>query len=140
MQSIILKVDGNECSLEEFIQTNMVEDGVDHLVQDDIENIKKLDVGECLYFGQSTKVEMVKKAISVKFNNQVFDINQISRAIAIRRKQVGLTMQQLAEKLGTDKGYISRIEAGKINITLKYLALIANSLECDLEILMHPVK
>ena len=45
----------------------------------------------------------------------------ISEILKDARKQAGLTQQQLAEKVGTKKSYISRIENGKCDIQLSTL-------------------
>jgi DNA-binding XRE family transcriptional regulator len=44
------------------------------------------------------------------------------------RKQKKLTQGQLAEKLGVDKGQISRIENGKFNLTLATINKMATEL------------
>jgi len=45
----------------------------------------------------------------------------ISEMMKEARKASGLTQQQLAEKLGTKKSYISRVENGKSDIQLSTL-------------------
>lgn len=48
-----------------------------------------------------------------------------------RRKQVGMTMEQLAEKIGVNKSTISRLEAGQIEkLSSDKLAPIAEALRC----------
>ncbi len=45
----------------------------------------------------------------------------ISEMLKEARKEANMTQQQLAEKIGTQKSYISRIENGKCNIQLSTL-------------------
>jgi transcriptional regulator with XRE-family HTH domain len=43
----------------------------------------------------------------------------------------GFTQQQLADKLGLDFQYISRIERGLISPTLYWISDLAKALDCD---------
>ena len=45
----------------------------------------------------------------------------ISEMLKEARKDVGMTQEQLAEKVGTKKSYISRLENGKCDIQLSTL-------------------
>jgi transcriptional regulator with XRE-family HTH domain len=47
------------------------------------------------------------------------------------RIEKGLTQQQLADKLGLDFQYISRIERGLISPTLYWISDLAKALECN---------
>lgn len=51
----------------------------------------------------------------------------ISEMLKEARKEAKLTQSQLAEKIGTKKSYISKIENGKGNITLETLIKIFES-------------
>ena len=53
---------------------------------------------------------------------------QISDKISLLRRQKGLTQEQLAEKIGTKKTYISRLENGKADIQLNTLFRIFEGL------------
>jgi len=48
----------------------------------------------------------------------------VSEMLKEARKEANLTQEQLAEKAGTKKGYISKLENGKINIQLSTLIRI----------------
>ncbi|WP_428654009.1 helix-turn-helix domain-containing protein [Runella sp.] len=48
----------------------------------------------------------------------------ITEMLKEARKEANLTQQQLAERIGAKKGYISRIENGKTDIQLKTLLRI----------------
>ena len=54
-------------------------------------------------------------------NSQMFIISEMLKAA---RKEAKITQEQLAEKTGTKKSYISRIENGKGNIQLSTLIRI----------------
>lgn len=48
-----------------------------------------------------------------------------------QRLKSGLTLNELAEKLNTDRQYIWNIENGKINMSLDYLDKILQVLDCS---------
>lgn len=48
------------------------------------------------------------------------------------RKRKGLVREELSLLLGCDNSYISKVEKGKINITLDKLVAIANCLDVKL--------
>ena len=63
-----------------------------------------------------------------------FDFAQIDVAMILkdRRKQVGMTMEQLADKIGVNKSTISRLEAGQIEkLSSDKLPAIAAALRCS---------
>ena len=43
---------------------------------------------------------------------------QLAENIAIKRKEMGLTQAQIAERIAVEKETISRMESGKVAITL----------------------
>jgi HTH-type transcriptional regulator/antitoxin HipB len=47
-----------------------------------------------------------------------------------QRLKSGLTLNELAEKMGTDRQYIWNIENGKINMSLDYIDKILVELNC----------
>lgn len=55
-----------------------------------------------------------------------------------RRKELGLTQQELADKVGTYQSNISKIEAGEVNVRLSTLVDIAEALETRLQIWFVP--
>lgn len=61
---------------------------------------------------------------------------EYSYAIAIkaasRMKRIGLTQQQLAEKLGCTQQHISNLLKGKVNMTLETISKLESALEFDL--------
>lgn len=52
----------------------------------------------------------------------------IGRQVASYRRVAGFSQEELAARIGLDQAYISRLEAGKLNITVSTLQLIADAL------------
>lgn len=50
-----------------------------------------------------------------------------------RRKELGLTQQQLADKIGISQNSISSIETGQYKPTAYTAALLCEALECSFE-------
>lgn len=63
----------------------------------------------------------------------------VARLKEIRMKR-GLTVQELAYRCDIERSNISRIEAGKNNITLKTLCKLCNALDIRWEILFFDEK
>ena len=60
------------------------------------------------------------------------ELKKIGQNIAWIRKQRGLTQEDLCGMAEIDRSYLSEIENGKMNMTIKSLVMIAKSLKCDL--------
>ena len=60
---------------------------------------------------------------------------KISVALLEARKELNLTQQQLAEKLGLDQSEISRLEGPDCNPTLRTLSKLATALNLDIQLL-----
>lgn len=60
------------------------------------------------------------------------DFKLIGERIKNRRKEIGLTQEQLAEKLDVTVGYISQCERGISKINLEKLSEISDILSCDI--------
>lgn len=54
------------------------------------------------------------------------------RNIKSRRKEKGLTQQELGELIGKDSGEISKIERGERRISLEQLYIISEALDCSI--------
>lgn len=54
---------------------------------------------------------------------------EIGEEIRKGRKRAGLTQSQFAKRLGTSVSAISRMETGKQNLTLRYIAKVVNTLD-----------
>ena len=53
----------------------------------------------------------------------------IGRQIRVLRERKGLTLNQLALMIGTERSYLGKIEAGKINTSIDKLEKIAKGLD-----------
>ena len=58
-------------------------------------------------------------------------IDQIGRRIRERRKTLGWTQEELAEKANIDRSYIGGVERGERNLTFTMLCSICTALGCD---------
>ena len=56
--------------------------------------------------------------------------------IKLRRKELGMTQKQLAEKIGRHFSIINKIETGETSITLEYAVTFARALDCSLDYLI----
>lgn len=63
---------------------------------------------------------------------------EIGRRIRLARKKAGMTGGALAEKIGTDKGTISRIERGEAGLSTDRLQEIAVALAVEPSTLLAP--
>lgn len=61
------------------------------------------------------------------------ELDRISGRIRKLRKERGYTVQELAYRCDIERSNLSRIEAGKCNVTLKTLCSICNALEVGLD-------
>ena len=59
----------------------------------------------------------------------------ISVALLEARKELNLTQQQLAEKLGLDQSEVSRLEGPECNPTLRTLSKLATALNLEIHLL-----
>ncbi|MCB9188033.1 MAG: helix-turn-helix transcriptional regulator [Flavobacteriales bacterium] len=71
--------------------------------------------------------EKVREAIK---NELPVTLGQKIRQI---RTELGLSQTELAEKIGNDRQYMSKIELGDVNITVVKLAYIAEALQKDIK-------
>ena len=65
------------------------------------------------------------------------DIRQIlANNIKNLRKQKKLSREELSLVLGVDNSYVSKLEKGKINITLDKIEMLANYFETEVYLLL----
>lgn len=57
-------------------------------------------------------------------------------AVREQRKQLNVSQEELAMRIGADQAYVSRIEAGQMNVTLETVEQIATALKCDVAALL----
>lgn len=62
----------------------------------------------------------------------------ICKMLKTRRKEMGLNQKQFAELLGVKPEYISRIEAGKVDLQLSTLIRLSRGLK--LQLVINPVE
>jgi len=56
---------------------------------------------------------------------------RFGRGVRSRRRALEISQEELALCIGADQAYVSRVEAGQMNVTLETAAQIAAALECD---------
>ena len=63
---------------------------------------------------------------------------QIAEQVADRRRELGLSQQQLAEITGTTQSAIARLESGGRPPRIDTLLRITSALDCELEVNLRP--
>lgn len=65
--------------------------------------------------------------------NQDEILKQFGLNIKAERSRKGLTQEVFAEKMGKDRTFISRVECGRMNMSLKKIVELTNYLGADLK-------
>lgn len=68
--------------------------------------------------------------------NVEIDYKKLGVSIRSKRKKLGLTQEELAEKVNLSPTHISNIETGKTKVSLQALILICNVLNCLIDELL----
>lgn len=68
------------------------------------------------------------------------ELKIIGRNISRLRKERGMTQEDLCGAAQIDRSYLSEIENGKMNVTIKSLVVIARVLNCKLEDIIKDKK
>ncbi len=63
-------------------------------------------------------------------------MSSVGERIRSRRQKIGWTQEQLADKAGISKGFLSDLETGTRNVSAEYLLKIAQALTVTLDFLM----
>jgi transcriptional regulator with XRE-family HTH domain len=63
---------------------------------------------------------------------------RIAQQVAQRRRELGLSQQQLAALTGTTQSAIARLESGGRPPRIDTLLRITNALDCELEVRLRP--
>lgn len=58
-------------------------------------------------------------------------------AVRARRAELGISQEELALRIDTDQAYVSRVEAGVMNVTLETVQQFADALETDAAMLFE---
>ena len=53
----------------------------------------------------------------------------VARAVVLRRREIGMSQEELAQALGTSQAQVWRIESGEANITLSTMERLATALQ-----------
>jgi len=61
---------------------------------------------------------------------------RFGRAVKAARVEKGLSQEELAARIDADQAYVSRIETGRMNVTLETADQIAEALGVGLEMLL----
>jgi transcriptional regulator with XRE-family HTH domain len=85
---------------------------------------------------QGTAFERLRQRIAHAENGWFFA--QIADGVTARRRELGLSQQQLAELTGTTQSAIARLEAGGRPPRVDTLLKIAEALDCDLAVELRP--
>lgn len=59
-------------------------------------------------------------------------------AVRARRAELRISQEELALRIGADQAYVSRVEAGAINVTLDTVQQVADALDTDVTNLFAP--
>lgn len=70
-------------------------------------------------------------------NNYEEIIRRITQKIKALRTAKGLSIQELAYRCDMERSNLSRLEAGRTNMTIKTLTIICNALEIDIRELLR---
>jgi transcriptional regulator with XRE-family HTH domain len=63
---------------------------------------------------------------------------EVRRALLYLRREMNMTQREIAQRVGTQQEYVSRIERGHVDLSLTYLARLVDALDADLEISFRP--
>lgn len=59
---------------------------------------------------------------------------EVARQLRAARREQGVTQERLAERVGTKKSNISRLESGRYNPSLDFLVKVASGLDRKIQI------
>lgn len=62
---------------------------------------------------------------------------KFGRAVKQHRQTAKISQEELAMRLGADQAYVSRIEAGQMNVTLEMIDEIAKALDVEVGVLFE---
>jgi ribosome-binding protein aMBF1 (putative translation factor) len=65
-------------------------------------------------------------------------LERIGANVALRRKKLGLTQEQLAAMADLDLRFVQRVERARTNLSVAVLVGLAEALETELEALLRP--
>ena len=69
--------------------------------------------------------------------NELEILKQFGRNVKAERIRLGYSQESLAEKIGVNREYISRIERGTQNMSLAKITALANYMESNIDNLLR---
>ncbi len=69
--------------------------------------------------------------------NELEILKQFGRNVKAERIRLGYSQESLAEKIGVNREYISRIERGTQNMSLAKITALANYMETNIDNLLR---
>lgn len=89
-----------------------------------------------------THREVLERALADKETRREYEALkpefEMRRALIYLRQSMNLTQKELAELVNTKQEYISRVERGRVEISMPYLVKLVNALGADMEIILRP--
>lgn len=89
-----------------------------------------------------THKEVLKKALAdEEFRKEYEGLKpefELRRALIYLRKSLKMTQHELAETINSKQEYVSRIEQGRVELSVPYLAKLVQALGADIEITLKP--
>ncbi|ATG46089.1 anaerobic benzoate catabolism transcriptional regulator (plasmid) [Phaeobacter piscinae] len=63
---------------------------------------------------------------------------RVAKNIIDRRKNLGLSQEDLAKQAGLSRAYVGKIENARFSVTIDTIEKIAHALEVDADVLFEP--
>lgn len=82
----------------------------------------------------NTEITLAGVVDSARLVQQELAVSKVAALMRALMKEKGVTNADLARKLGKDPGYVSRVLAGKMNLTLSTVADILWALDSSIEV------
>ncbi len=71
-------------------------------------------------------------------NNRI--LTRLGANVRGRRQELGFSQEQLAARCGLHRTYVSSVERGQRNVSLRNLVRLARSLDCELPALLNGIE
>lgn len=110
----------------------------------DLQRLRQIDFGEKAGFVDSETI--LSSEIGAPGSPEREDFDAKARAwyygeiLRDRRKEIGMTQKELAEKIGRNRTYINRIERGETDLQLSSFIRIADALGISVRLDVNPAR
>jgi len=94
--------------------------------------------GQLLFNKQSVTPMVIRNDLDVIFNNKDISIKRIACFIKARRKIVGLTQEEFAEKAGVGLRFLRKLEQGNENVMLDKVLTVLRVFGSTLDVIKIP--